>query len=349
MKRRIIGLLLVVAVIVGSVVYVTVRDRTTVTTLNGYLGGEKIGIFEDLEIQEILRKKYQLDLDYLKAGSIDMVSADHTGRNYLFPASQTALELYEMQHGKPSQSEIIFNTPIVLYTWQEVLDAFIDEGFVTEQNGVYAIDLLQLVEAIEAKMTWEDIGLPEYYRHISVGTTDPTKSNSGNMFAGLLANTLVGGTASMSNVREVLPRLESIFERLGYMESSSADIFNSFIKTGTRPLIAGYENQVLEYALEDPARWDKIKDDIVLLYPSPTVWSSHVYIALDEPGRRGIEGLLDPEVQRLAWEAHGFRMSAQDLSVEADRFGVRGLAPRVTQVAPMPDAETMDLIIKTLS
>ena len=84
------------------------------------------------------------------------------------------------------------------------------------------------------------------------------------------------------------------------------------------------------------------------MYPDPTVWSSHVYIALDEAGRRGIDALMDPEVQRLAWEKHGFRMGVQDVSLEADAFGVDGLVPKVTRVAPMPDAETMDRLITAL-
>ncbi|HJC48817.1 MAG TPA: hypothetical protein K8V78_02460 [Lacrimispora saccharolytica] len=42
------------------------------------------------------------------------------------------------------------------------------------------------------------------YGSFSVGTTDPDKSNSGNMFAGLLANVLCGGVADESNIDEAL-------------------------------------------------------------------------------------------------------------------------------------------------
>ena len=54
-----------------------------------------------------------------------------------------------------------------------------------------------------------------------MNTTDPVRSNSGNMFAGLLANVLVGGVADERSVEAVLPRLKAIFEKLGYMESVS--------------------------------------------------------------------------------------------------------------------------------
>ncbi len=38
------------------------------------------------------------------------------------------------------------------------------------------------------------------------------------------------------------------------MESSSSDLFDQFLKTGmgAKPLIAGYENQLLEFAVEKP-------------------------------------------------------------------------------------------------
>ena len=128
-------------------------------------------------------------------------------------------------------------------------------------------------------------------------------------------------------------------------------MFDQFLKTGmgAKPLIAGYENQLLEFAVENPDTWEQIKGDIVIMYPTPTVWSSHVYIALDEAGTTGIDALLDEDIQRLAWEKHGFRTGVYDTPTDAAHFGVSGIAEELTQVAPMPDANTMDRIIKALS
>ena len=73
------------------------------------------------------------------------------------------------------------------------------------------------------------------------------------------------------------------------------------------------------------------------------------YIALDEAGTAGIDALLDEDIQRLAWEKHGFRTGVYDTPTDAAHFGVSGIAEELTQVAPMPDANTMDRIIKALS
>ena len=351
MKTKLIGLGILAAVILVAVVYTGIGRSRTVTEISGYVGGEKIGLLEDEEVQDILQDRYQLAIDYAKAGSIDMISADTEGKNFLFPSNQTALELYRQQHGEPVKSEIILNTPIVLYTRSAVAKAFVDHGLAAEKDGVYTVDMAKLTEAIESGTRWSEIGLPQLYGSVTVGTTDPTKSNSGNMFAGLLANTLCGGVADENNLPEILPRLQNIFQRLGYMESSSSDLFDQFLKTGigAKPLIAGYENQLLEFAVENPDTWKEIKDDIVMMYPSPTVWSSHVYIALDEAGTAGIDALLDEDIQRLAWEKHGFRTGVYDTPTDAEHFGVSGIETELTQVAPMPDADTMNQIIEALS
>ena len=350
MKTKLIGLGILTAVIIAAAAYVFISNRQAVTEINGYVGGEKIGLLEDEEVQDILRDRYKLVIDYAKAGSIDMITADAGGRDFLFPSNQTALELYRQYNGDPLKSEIILNTPIVLYTRSAVAQALTDSGIASLNDGVYTVDMVKLTGAIENGTAWAEIGLPQLYGSMTVGTTDPTKSNSGNMFAGLLANTLCGGVADESSLDEILPRLQNIFQKLGYMESSSSDLFDQFLKTGmgAKPLIAGYENQLLEFAVENPDTWEQIKGDIVMMYPTPTVWSSHVYIALDEMGTAGIDALLDQDIQRIAWEKHGFRTGVYDTPTDAEHFGVAGIADEITQVAPMPDAGTMDRIIKAL-
>lgn len=91
MKTKIIGLVILITVIIAAVIYVMVGSSNAVTEIKGYVGGEKIGLLEDEEVQEILRDKYKLSIDYAKAGSIDMITADATDMNFLFPSNQTAL------------------------------------------------------------------------------------------------------------------------------------------------------------------------------------------------------------------------------------------------------------------
>ena len=52
-------LLLAVMAVVGIVFLVQGQQRDT-TEVTGYLGGEKIGLFEDPEVQDILMENYGL-------------------------------------------------------------------------------------------------------------------------------------------------------------------------------------------------------------------------------------------------------------------------------------------------
>ena len=63
----------------------------------------------------------------------------------------------------------------------------------------------------------------------------------------------------------------------------------------------------------------------------------------------GIDALMDEEIQRLAWENHGFRTEVSGTGADEDHFGVPHLAAEITQVAAMPSYAAMEKIIAALS
>ena len=80
-----------------------------------------------------------------------------------------------------------------------------------------------------------------------------------------------------------------------------------------------------------------------------TYWSTHIYIALDEAGERGMEALLDEEIQNLAWKKHGFRTSIYGIGTDMETFGVDGIAREITRVMQVPEYGAMKKIIDALS
>jgi hypothetical protein len=317
------------------------------------LGGEKSGLFDDERFTGVLSKQYAFTLHYKKAGSIDMISAPLEGMDYLFPSSYTALELYRQKYGSAYiRAEVVFNSPIVLYTRKTVADALKKQGWVHAGDETEYIDLVKLIDAVLADTRWSAIGLDELYGNIFVISTDPLKSNSGNMFAGLVANMLNGGeVATRESLERDGPELKRFFDKLGYLESSSADLFNSFLKTGigARPVIVGYESQILEFSVEHPADWKYVKDDIVVLYPEPTVWSAHPFIALTGNGDRVIDALLGEEIQALAWETHGFRTGIASGQESDAVFDIKGVPGQVKKVIQLPNPDTMQKIMEIVS
>lgn len=113
-------------------------------------------------------------------------------------------------------------------------------------------------------------------------------------------------------------------------------------------MIAGYESQILEFAAQNPEDYEQLKEDIVMIYPTPTVWSTHVYIALDDQGKNGAAALLDEDVQRLAWEKHGFRTNNYETLENGGGQEVEELAGDITRVVPVPDYPAMKRIIEGL-
>lgn len=352
MKKKIVGLILLVVLmaVIGGIYFVT-GNSPRIVNVDGYVGGEKIELLEDEEVRSVFEEKYGLNVDYSRAGSLDMMTADLSGRDYLFPSSSIALEYYEDLHGSPVQSEIVLNTPIVLYTHQIVLDAFESQGLITTDGDVHYIDMAGLLELIQNGTQWSDIGLSELYGRVSVDTTDPSRSNSGNMFAALVANVLNGGqTLTEADLDTILPELQDIFGKLGYMETSSSDLFSQFLRmgVGAEPLIAGYESQLIEYAALYPDEYDRIRGDVVMLYPAPTVWSAHVMIALDENGQILLDAMQDEEVQDLAWKKHGFRTGNYGDIADSESIPADGVAASITQVAQVPSYDVMKVLIDQL-
>jgi hypothetical protein len=354
MKGRIAGLVILLLVISSAMVYqIFLRQRFQKIAVNGYLGGEKSGLFDDERFTGAMLREYGLDIHYKKAGSIDMIGAPLEEMDYLFPSNYTALELYKQRYGSAyKRAELVFNSPIVLYARKRVAEALKNQGWVRTEGETGYIDLVKLIDAVLGDTKWKDIGLDELYGNMYVLSTDPLKSNSGNMFAGLVATMLNRGeVATAESLAEHGGELKRFFEKLGYLESSSADLFNSFLKTGigAKPVIVGYESQILEFSVEHPRDWAYVKDDIVVLYPEPTVWSAHPFIALTANGDRVIDALLKEEVQTLAWETHGFRTGIASAQQRGRGFDIRGVPGQVEKVVQLPNPDTMQKIMEILS
>lgn len=348
-----VGILGVVAVFAAIYVFF-VANRPKEVAINGLLGGEKIGLFQSQEFLDTMKKSH-LSVDYRKAGSIAMVTETAQNQNaqqfdYLFPASKMAAEIYKEQGGKSVASDIVFNTPLVLYSRKMVVDALQKKDIVSTRDGIYYVNMKKLALLIADGTSWESLGLPQLYGNVLVDTTDPNASNSGNMFLGLLANSLNDGKVvtpdTLARVKEPLRR---IYQEIGHMQSSSADMFNQFLKqgVGAYPIVAGYENQILELTRMEPDLFRQVRDDLVLLYPTPTVWSDHVYIALTENGKLGLDALLSKEVQAMAWKNHGFRTIAAG-TADPSLFSVQGVPKDITGVMPMPSYAVMQELMQEI-
>src|SRR5205085_12360801 len=83
-------------------------------------------------------------------------------------------------------------------------------------------------------------------------------------------------------------------------------------------------------------------------YPQPPMWSSHPPIALTGNGGKLVAAMKAPELQRIAWERHGFRSGLLGVQNDTRALKVVGVPSRVASVVPMPNANAMQKILDAL-
>jgi hypothetical protein len=353
--RRFLGLGLLALVVVTIL---TLRQlgvggfapRPEQIMVRGTIGSEKAGLLEDEAVKKVLRERHGITVDYRRTGSLSLVTAAPSGQDFLWPGSQYARDLYERLHGPPARAEVLFNSPIVLYGWTPATEALVRRGVVTREGDIYVVDVPGLMELIRSGTSWHDLGLDRVGGKVLVHTTDPVKSNSGLLFAGLLANQAAGGVADDESLARSVPEIRAFHARLGYMEESSGFLFDRFLVmgVGTYPLIVGYENQLVEYAVDHEQQRELLRREITILYPRPTVWASHSLIALTPAGGRLLDALRDPELQGLAWSRHGFRSGLMGVQNDPSILQLVGVSQTTVEAQPLPRGSVMDGLIQSL-
>ena len=219
-------------------------------------------------------------------------------------------ELGEAERYQVKDGGLTLNTPIVIYSWKKVVEALENEAIVTKKDDIYYItDMNKLMDYILAGKKWSEIGLSELYGNINVASTDPVTSSPGATYYGLLLSILSNGEVTNENIDTNLPKLKKFYIKSGYMNNTPADLFERYLKTGMggEPMIVDYEKSIIDFANSNPDGFDEVKDDIVILYPSPTIWNSHCFTVFTDAGAKLYKAFEDKEIEQIAWSRYGFR------------------------------------------
>ena len=280
MGRMIVGFLILLAVAGGAFVYsqfdltglTRAVDRRDPVDVSIYFGGEKSELLRNPAVKEIIEQRYKITLNATKAGSVEMATTlPVTGRDCIWPSNAVAVELARLSGHTVLGDQTIFNSPVVFYAWADVADALVSKGIVTKHNdGLLTADVAGIADLIETQARWkEDLGL-NIYGAFKIFSTHPAKSNSGNIWSGLLSTVFNDGEPpSEADLPDLLPKIEAYFAAMGHMEASSGDIFQNFLKQGmgARPIIVGYENQMVEFLSANARMAEDITARVRVIYP----------------------------------------------------------------------------------
>ena len=245
---------------------------------------------------------------------------------------------------------LTLNTPIVIYSWGSVVDALKNEGIVTDVNGVnYITDMNKLMNYILEGKKWSDIGLNSLYGSINIASTDPVTSSPGATYYGLLLSILSGGQVTSDNIANNLPKLKEFYIKSGYMNNTPADLFERYLKTGMggEPMIVDYEKSMIDFANSSPDAFNKVKGDIRILYPSPTIWNSHCFASFTENGNKLYEAFNDKEIGQIAWERYGFRTGLTGGTYDVTSIGL-GVPETITSTVSSLKMDTYNQLIDYL-
>ena len=355
--------IVLILLIIGIKVVKRPGGITNLTTIYVATGGGKEDFLADPDVLKILKNKYKIDVVFdtwsngktitkpliresINLGNQNIINRLKNGENItvntegvskydaLFTSDQRFYDYYKLSPNKENNESdryivlgggLTLNTPIVIYSWKEVVNALINENIVTLTDGVYYItDMDKLINYILSNKKWSDIGLNELYGNINIASTDPVSSSPGATYYGLLLSILSGGSINDQTLENNLVKLKSFYQKSGYMNNTPADLFERYLKTGMggEPMIVDYEKSIIDFANSNPTGFSQVKDEIVVLYPKPTIWNSHCLMYFTENGKKLYTAFEDPEIAAIAWEKYGFRTGITGGNYDVSKIGI---------------------------
>ena len=299
-------------------------------------------------------------IDKINSGEeIDINSKGVTKYDALFTSDQRFYDYYKLQPNKELKEAdrytvldggLTLNTPIVIYSWKGVVEALTKEGIVKETDGVYYIsDMNKLINYILEGKKWSDIGLTNLYGTINIASTDPVSSSPGATYYGLLLSILSNGQVTNENINDNLAKLKQFYIKSGYMNNTPADLFERYLKTGMggEPMIVDYEKSMIDFANSSPEAFAQVKDEIRVLYPTPTIWNSHCFAVFTDNGNKLYKALDDKEISQIAWEKYGFRTGVTGGTYDVSNIGI-GIPQTISSTVTSLKMDTYNKLIDYL-
>ena len=369
-KKQIIGIIIFV-VLIGVIILIGFFNKkggiklSNLTDVYVATGGGKEAFIANEDVVKIMQKEYGLNVVYdnWSNGKIiknPLVRSDGVSEyDAMFPSDQRFYDYYKLAPNKAEgeadrysvlDGSLTLNTPIVIYSWGEVVDALEKEKIVTQKDGVYYItDMNKLLDYILKGKKWSEIGLNNLYGNINVASTDPVTSSPGATYYGLLLSIMCESSVNDKSVEENLPKLKEFYKSSGYMNNTPADLFERYLKTGMggEPMIVDYEKSIIEFANKNPDGFEQVKKDIRILYPTPTIWNSHCIATFNENGNKFLKVFENKEIQQIAWSKYGFRTGITGGTYDVSSLGI-GIPQSITSTVSSLKMDTYNKLIDYL-
>jgi len=326
--------------------------------LNGFISLDVEPFFKDERVRKILAEQ-RINLNVTRVGSREMAgkvgAVGNEKTDFFFPsgvvaANQIADAARQAKLGTTSSSP--FFTPMVMASWKPIAQILVGNGLAKPLGDkTYGVDMNKLTALMLSRKRWKDLQGAAAYdvgRPVLVSTTDLRRSNSAAMYLALTSHAVNGELVTdRASAQAVALKVAELFKRQGYQENYVNGNFDDYVSIGIgkTPLAFIYENQMVQFALARKG----VQQDMVLIYPQPTIVNKVVFVALNERAR-ALGDLLgsNAELQRIAVE-YGFRIADTGVFMQAVKGTGLAVEERVSQVIDPPSFELMAEMIEIVS
>ena len=320
-------------------------------TLTGVIGSEKLPFFQDQRVIAALARA-GFAVNVTTAGSRSIAQSDLSKDDFAFPAGAPAAQKIKADH---SGSTIYqpFYTPMVVASWKPIVNLLLTAGVAHQRSGFIGLDMDAFIKLVQKGTRWTDlIGNTDYQvnKSVLITSTDPRTSNSAAMYLSLASYVANGDNIvqSEADVSSVMPVVSPLFLKQGFVENSSEVPFDDYLVQGMgkSPMVMIYESQwITRVAANDGS----ITPNMQLMYPEPTIFSKHSFVALSDNARRLGDFLgTDPGIRSLEVE-YGFRTSDTAAFRSFLTTHKVDIPDSLVSVIDPPTFETLEKMITTLT
>jgi hypothetical protein len=317
------------------------------TVLKGVITSEKENFFKDERVKAAFAKAgYDIQVERMASGKIAQAknAADLNNADFVFPSGIQTSEKVKTNF-KGSQAYNIFYSPMVIATWTPIVDILKENKVIKKVGNYEVLDMENFMKLADNGVRWKDLKNSENYpvnKVVLVSSSDSRYSNAAKMYLALNSYVLNGHNVVSTNqdVDKVMPTLKRIIQAQGNRESSSTNMMADYMSIGRGkvPMMFAYESEFLENAFRNGG----LGKDMKLIYPTPTVFTKHVMVALNPKAQELVDLLKkDGELKKLAVE-YGFRFEGDVGIVEKAKSVNVNIPDVVVDVIDPPNYDVLD-------
>jgi hypothetical protein len=169
-------------------------------------------------------------------------------------------------------------TPLVFVVWEE-------RAKVLDPNSNGQLSWTTIHDAVASPKGWAGLGGKPAWGFVTLGHTDPNKSNSGLGALALMAYEYFHTTSGLTVEQLLDPRFQAFVKDIergvSHFEASTGTFMTDMIRFGPSKydIAVVYESLAVSQLENAQGRWGSLH----IYYPPVTIWSDHPVVALDAP------------------------------------------------------------------